>query len=183
MNIIVDYRQKLTFFIGLLLIAGCTAANQKKDTEPVKGGEMKLLSSAFEEGEYIPEKYTADGENISPPLEIKDAPSSTESYALVVDDPDAPVGTWVHWVVWNIPADVKNLKQGTAPEGIRGKNDFGNLKYGGPAPPSGTHRYYFKLYALDTMLNITEGSAKEDLLEIIRGHIVERAEIMGKYSR
>ncbi|MEA3506215.1 MAG: YbhB/YbcL family Raf kinase inhibitor-like protein [Elusimicrobiota bacterium] len=144
---------------------------------------MELTSKAFSDGEKIPAKYTADGENISPPFEINNAPREAGCYALISDDPDAPGGTWVHWVIWNIPAGVSSLEEGQTPPGIRGKNDFGNLKYGGPAPPSGTHRYYFKLYALDSELDLPEGSTKEELLEVMDGHVIDSAELMGTYSR
>lgn len=112
------------------------------------GGVMRLTSSAFGDGGRIPAKYTADGDDISPPLYIESVPERTKSLTLVVDDPDAPVGTWDHWVIWNIPADTKEIKEGISPEGISGRNGWGRLGYGGPAPPSGTHRYIFKLYAL-----------------------------------
>ncbi len=110
---------------------------------------MQITSSAFKDREAIPMNYTADGEDISPPLSIRDVPEGTKSLALIVDDPDAPMGTWDHWIVFNIPSDTREIAEGSAPEGIRGMNDFGKLEYGGPAPPSGTHRYKFKIYALD----------------------------------
>ena len=131
---------------------------------------MKLTSSVFKHKEKIPTKYTCDGDDVSPPLKIEEAPEGTKSFALIVDDPDAPVGTWVHWVVWNIPADTKDIAENTAP-GTEGLNDFGKTPYGGPCPPSGTHRYFFKLYALDTELDLTDAK-KKDLEKAMDGHIL-----------
>ncbi len=144
---------------------------------------MRLTSSAFADEGRVPVKYTGDGEDISPPLRIEGVPEEAKSLSLVVDDPDAPVGTWDHWVVWNITPDTGEIKEGITPEGVSGRNDWGRLGYGGPAPLSGTHRYFFKLYALDTMLDIQEGSTKEKLEDAMKGHILKKAVLMGKYSR
>jgi len=150
---------------------------------------MRISSSAFKEGQMISSKYTCDGQDISPPLEWGDAPGGTKSFALICDDPDAPRGIWVHWVVYNIPPDVNNLGENIRAErelanGIRqGSNDWPRIGYGGPCPPSGTHRYYFKLYALDAVLNLNPGATKEQLLKAMTGHILEEAHIMGKYQR
>lgn len=155
-----------------------------------KGGRMmKITSSAFKEGQMIPSRYTCDGQDISPPLEWDQVPDGTKSFALICDDPDAPRGTWVHWVVYDIPPGVKNLPENVRPDrepgsGIRqGKNDWPKIGYGGPCPPSGIHRYYFKLYALDTMLNLKPGATKEQLLQAMKGHILGEAQLMGKYQR
>ncbi|RMD57906.1 YbhB/YbcL family Raf kinase inhibitor-like protein [Candidatus Woesearchaeota archaeon] len=141
---------------------------------------MKLTSKAFKDGEPIPEKYTCEGDDSFPPLEISDVPENTESFALIVDDPDAPMGTWDHLVCWNIPKETRIIE---SPKGILGKNSWGRTDWGGPCPPSGTHRYYFKLYALDSALNLPEGSEKSELLEAMKGHIIEKAELVGKYKR
>ena len=128
---------------------------------------MELKSSAFEAGGMIPKKYTCDGPDASPPLNWSDVPAKAKSLALIVDDPDAPMGTWVHWVAWNIPPDARSLDEGvpkkdSLPNGMKqGTTDFRSIGYGGPCPPSGTHRYFFKLYALDTALNLPPSTTKK----------------------
>jgi len=144
---------------------------------------MKLTSEAFEEDGRIPEKYTCDGEDVSPPLNIHDVPEGTESLVLVMDDPDAPMGVFDHWLVWNIPPDTEKIEEGRQPRGVAGKNDFGNLGYGGPCPPSGTHTYRFKLYALDYKLEFGKGVTKKDLQNEMEDHILEMTMLRGKYSR
>ncbi len=151
--------------------------------------EIKVTSSAFEEGGMIPAKYTCDEEDVSPPLAWDSAPDGTKSFALICDDPDAPMGTWVHWVLFNLPAGVSELSENVPPEselddGSRqGTNDFGRIGYGGPCPPGGTHRYYFKLYALDIVIELEAGARKPQLLEAMEGHILSEGQLMGKYSR
>ncbi len=151
--------------------------------------KLSVTSPAFEHGGKIPPQYTADGADISPPLQWQGVPSEARSLALICDDPDAPMGTWVHWLVWNIPPDSTGLPEGvpaemTLEDGARqGKTDFGRVGYGGPAPPSGTHRYYFKVYALDTMLNLPAGATKPQLEKAMQGHIIAQGELMGTYSR
>ncbi len=150
---------------------------------------MEIKSPAFEAGGLIPPKYTCDGQDISPPLSWTNVPDHTKSLALICDDPDAPMGTWVHWVIFNLPADLKELPentpfQKTLQNGAKqGKNDFRKIGYGGPCPPSGTHRYFFKLYALDTALNLEAGITKADLLKAMEGHILAESPLMGKYKR
>jgi len=145
---------------------------------------MLIRSTAFKNKEFIPSRYTCDGENINPPLEIIDIPRNTKSLALIVEDPDAPSKTWVHWLVWNIPPEVNNIKEDDdLKEFVRGLNDFGKLEYGGPCPPSGTHRYFFKIYALSKMLDIKEGSSKGELIKEIDKYLIESAELIGLYSR
>jgi Raf kinase inhibitor-like YbhB/YbcL family protein len=155
-----------------------------------KGGEkMQITSSTFTEGSMITAKYTCDGRDISPPLEWKDVPDGAKSFALISDDPDAPVGTWVHWVIYNIPPTVIKFDENMPREkefknGMRqGSNDWPKIGYGGPCPPSGTHRYYFKLYALDTMLGLKPGATKAQLVQAMKDHILAEAQLMGKYSR
>lgn len=146
---------------------------------------MKITCSAFAEGSTIPTQYTADGADLSPPLQWGTAPSGTESLALICDDPDAPRGIWVHWVLFNLPADFCELPEDVAKSvGRQGKNDFGKLGYGGPSPPKGKpHRYFFKLYALDTTLELPEGSTKAQVEHAMKGHIIASAQLMGKYGR
>jgi len=150
---------------------------------------ITITSSAFTEGAMIPKKFTCDAEDISPDLKWSGVPQGAKRLALICDDPDAPVGTWVHWVLFNIPADVTALPAGlpadaTLKNGARhGKNDFRKLGYGGPCPPGGTHRYYFKLYALDTVLTLESGSTKAQLLAAMKGHILAEGQLMGRYKR
>jgi Raf kinase inhibitor-like YbhB/YbcL family protein len=153
------------------------------------GVSMELKSQAFQSGELIPAKYTCDGPDISPPLSWSDPPAGTKSFALISDDPDAPVGTWVHWVIWNIPVSARSLeenlpKKESLPNGAKqGTTDFRRIGYGGPCPPSGTHRYFFKLYALDTTLNLPATTTKKDLEKAMQGRILAQAELIGKYRR
>ena len=156
-----------------------------------KGEDMIITSPAFEYGKGIPEKYTGEGEDISPELTWTNVPPETEVFVLICDDPDAPVGTWVHWVIYDIPAKVTSLKEGI-PMGEdivlrsakQGRNDFGNLGYGGPMPPKGkTHRYFFKLYALDKRTGIKAASTKEIVLRAMEDHILAEATLMGTYIR
>ncbi len=144
---------------------------------------MKLMSSAFRAEEYIPSKYTCDGDNISPSLEISDVSQETESLALVMDDPDAPMGVFTHWIVWNIPKDTTKILEGIKPQGIEGRTDFGRIGYGGPCPPSGDHTYRFKLYALSKKLDLGEGVIKREFEEAIKDCIIEEALLRGKYKR
>ncbi len=131
----------------------------------------------------IPKKYTCDGDDVSPELVFSDIPDGTESLALVMDDPDAPMGTFDHWVVWNIPSDTEKIEEGEEPSGVQGKTGFGKKGYGGPCPPSGVHRYFFKLYALEDTLDLREGSSKKDLEQAMDDLIIEKAVLVGKYSR
>jgi len=150
---------------------------------------ITITSPAFAAGQSIQAKHTCDGQDISPPLAWTEGPAGTKSFALVSDDPDAPVGTWVHWVVWNIPAAARGLAENLAkkhalPDGTRqGTTDFDRVGYGGPCPPSGTHRYFFKLYALDTTLTLPESARKRNLEKSMQGHILARGELIGTYSR
>ncbi len=151
--------------------------------------EIKVESPAFEEGGMIPTKYTCDGQNISPPLTWDSIPDGTKSLALISDDPDAPMGTWVHWVLFNMPPNTKELRENIPAKRIldngakQGITDFRKIGYGGPCPPSGTHRYYFKLYALDTEIHLDAGITKEQLLDAMEGHILAEGQLMGKYKR
>ncbi|MGB2600023.1 MAG: YbhB/YbcL family Raf kinase inhibitor-like protein [Candidatus Omnitrophota bacterium] len=142
---------------------------------------MKITSPEFRNNEDIPLKFTCQGEDISPALKLEDIPQEARSLALIVDDPDAPMGTWVHWVVYDIPA-LPEIEEDTIP-GKQGVNDFGRTNYGGPCPPSGTHRYFFKAYALDTMLGLKEGINKGTLEKAMEGHILDKAELIGLYKK
>jgi len=151
---------------------------------------IELTSKAFREGETIPKEYTGDGKDTSPPLQWGEPPAGAKSFALICDDPDAPRGTWVHWVLFNLPPETRQLAEATSTqEGLsngarQGKNDFGKVGYGGPAPPRGKpHRYFFKLYALDTMLDLPAGSTKAQLVDAMKGHVLAEGQLLGKYSR
>jgi len=147
---------------------------------------MKITSPTFENNKNIPSKYTCDGKNVSPPLIFSEIPENTKSLVLIMDDPDAvkPAGkVWDHWIIFDIPRGTKEIPEGREPRGMHGKGTSGNLKYHGPCPPDGEHRYYFKLYALNTELNLSEGSAKSEIEKAMKGHIIEKAELIGKYNK
>jgi Raf kinase inhibitor-like YbhB/YbcL family protein len=151
--------------------------------------QIQLKSSVFKEGGIIPKRYTCDGQNISPPLEWEAVPGGTESLALIVDDPDATTGTWVLWVLFNLPPEIKELPEPIPPEKVlpngakQGMNDFHRIGYGGPCPPKGTHSYYFKLYALDATLDLAPGITKAQLLEVIDNHVLAVGTLIGKYRK
>ncbi len=150
---------------------------------------MKIESSAFTSGQPIPQKYTCQGADISPALSWSDVPQNAKTLALITDDPDAPAGVWVHWVIYNLPAQTHSLPEAVpkteqALGALQGKNDFGKIGYGGPCPPPGKpHRYFFKLYALDTPLNLPVGATKQNVEKAMQGHVVAHAELMGIYQR
>lgn len=180
----------IAFALVFILVA--CGRGQATPSSPTQGGKMMaftLTSPAFTQNGTIPSKYTCDGQDISPPLAWHDPPTGTQSFALIADDPDAPMRTWVHWVIYNIPDDARELSEGIPqdaelPDGSRqGKNSWPKTGYGGPCPPSGTHRYFFKLYALDIVLDLESGANKKQLLRAMEGHILAETELMGKYSR
>ena len=152
---------------------------------------LEITSSAFDDQGTIPKQYTADGQDVSPPLSWSGVPEGSQSLAMICDDPDAPVGTWVHWVIWNIPGEETGLKEAISPRerelangAAQGTNDFRKIGYGGPAPPRGpAHRYFFKLYALDTSLNLGPGAKKDELERAMQGHVLAEAELVGRYGR
>ena len=154
-----------------------------------KNMEIKITTRAFVPGGKIPGKYTCDGLDVSPPLAWTSVPEGTKTFALICDDPDAPMGTWVHWVLFNLPADIQELPENIPPErelesgAKQGMNDFRKIGYGGPCPPGGTHRYYFKIYALDTELDLEVGATKRELLKAMEGHILAEGQLMGRYER
>ncbi len=174
MNVIMYLMILLVLFV--LLLAGCTTKN-----EVITMDTLEVASPAFENNGFIPAKYTCQGEDINPPLVIKNIPEGTKSLVLFVDDPDAPMGTWVHWVVWNINI-TGEIKEDTIP-GVQGMNDFGRLDYGGPCPPSGVHRYFFKVYALDCLLDLPEGSSKKDVESAMQGHVLASGQLVGRYGK
>lgn len=176
--------------LAMVLILGCD--DSAKNQLVAKGDEqmpIEITSPAFEDAGMIPYKYTCDGQNVSPPLKWHGIPQEAKSIAIICDDPDAPMGTWVHWVTWNIPVNSDGLAENIPidkqlPNGTRqGITSFQCHGYGGPCPPSGTHRYYFKLYALDTELEIADTSTKDNLLNAMSGHIIAQGQLMGKYKK
>ncbi|HDQ23159.1 MAG TPA: YbhB/YbcL family Raf kinase inhibitor-like protein [Candidatus Uhrbacteria bacterium] len=145
---------------------------------------MKISSSAFAHNQKIPSQYTCDGANINPPLTISDLPQNAQSLVLIINDPDAPAGDWVHWLVWNINPQTKEIKENSVPPGAtEGITSSGIAGYGGPCPPSGEHRYFFKVYALDTKLNLMTEADKRELLQTMDEHVLDSAELIGLYSR
>jgi Raf kinase inhibitor-like YbhB/YbcL family protein len=144
---------------------------------------MKITSSAFQEGGNIPKKFTCDGSNTSPPLQITGVPSEARSLVLIVDDPDAPSGLFTHWLIWNIPPQISSISEGSAPKGVHGTNDFGKSDYKGPCPPPGTHRYSFKVFALDRELELRGGAKRSQVDAAMKGHVIAQGELMGRYAR
>ncbi len=164
----------------VILLTGC----QKQPFNQI--GNMQILSSEFNNNGSIPGQYTCDGKDINPPLEFKDVPDDAKSLVLIMDDPDAakPAGkVWDHWIVFNISADTKEIKEDQEPVGIHGLGTSNNSKYHGPCPPDGQHRYFFKLYALDIMVDLPQGSTKKQVEEAIAGHILSQAQLIGLYKR
>ncbi|MGC8863059.1 MAG: YbhB/YbcL family Raf kinase inhibitor-like protein [Armatimonadota bacterium] len=175
---------------AVLVIAGwCDLTDRCEARKGAGSRKMTITSTAFVNGGMIPPKYTADGANVSPPLAFSGVPAGTKTLALICDDPDAPHRTWVHWVLFNLPARVTRLPENVPPlpklpsGALQGRNDFGKIGYGGPAPPSGTHRYFFKVYAVDTVLSLEPGATKDRLLKAMDGHILAQGELVGRYSR
>lgn len=184
----------LSFLLAVMLAScGSPAATPPSPTNLVTTTEpnmsIELKSNAFTSGGAIPAQYACTGSDLSPALTWTEPPAGTQSFALIMDDPDAPMGTWVHWVLFNIPASARGLTEGipageTLPDGsMQGRNSSGNLGYNGPCPPSGTHRYFFKLYALDEMLGLSLGADKGELLKAMEGHTLGQGELMGTFSK
>jgi Raf kinase inhibitor-like YbhB/YbcL family protein len=145
---------------------------------------MKLTTKAFSELRPIPERFTTDGKNVNPPLAISGVPANAKSLVLIIDDPDAPMGTWSHWLVWNIKPDTTVIKEDSVPSGaVVGRNDAGTAQYVGPSPPRGTHRYLFRLYALDTKLDLPDTADRDTLDQAINGHVIAKTELLGRYAR
>jgi Raf kinase inhibitor-like YbhB/YbcL family protein len=179
----------LSLFGAALLCLGC----MQPSSETLSGGSpmsIELTSPAFQTGAVIPKQCTGDGADQSPPLHWSQPPPGAKSLVLICDDPDAPRGTWVHWLLFNVPAQTHELEEGikaaeSLPNGAKqGKNDFGNIGYGGPAPPKGKpHRYFFKLYALDTTVDLPPGATKAQLEGAMKGHVLAEGQLMGTYRR
>lgn len=195
--------QTALIVIGCSLVIVGSAGCRRKDPLPAEDPArltITLTSTAFQDGGMIPQTFTCDGSDRSPPLEWRGVPEKARSLVLICDDPDAPMGTWSHWVVFNLAPTVKSLKVGVPPDELiardapktdddrmpkarQGTNDFGKLGYGGPCPPSGTHRYFFRLYALDIDLELGSSAKRGEVLEAIKGHILAEGRLMGKYKR
>ena len=167
-----------------VIIAGVSAICLTATATFAAGGaKMKITSSTFQQGSNIPSKFTCDGANTNPPLQISDVPSEAKGLVLIVDDPDAPSGLFTHWTAWNISPQTSTVAEGSTPKGVQGTNDFGKSGYDGPCPPSGTHRYYFKIFALDRELDLAAGAKRGQLDAAMKGHVVAQGELMGRYSR
>jgi len=178
----ISYILLIILIAGIILSGGCLQKDIKtEEIEKFEVGDMRLTSTVFDYGGRIPQKYTCDGEDINPPLVIEDVPADAKTLVLIVDDPDAPMGTWDHWIVWNIPV-IDRIEEDSVP-GTVGVNSWGRNDYGGPCPPSGEHRYFFKLYALDTTLNLDTNSTKKDLERAMEGHVIAQTDLIGVYSR
>lgn len=196
------WKHRLLMLSSAVLLASCLGAGSENSSTAAVPTESHLASqgghamsfavktTAFAEGDEIPKKYTCEGADLSPALNWSDAPAGAQSFALIVDDPDAPVGTWTHWILWNIPASATALPEGVQKveklsDGTRqGRNDFKRIGYGGPCPPPGKpHRYFFKLYALDAILEVQAGAARDELERAMKSHVLSRAELMGTYKR
>jgi len=147
------------------------------------GATMKITSSAFHEGANISSKFTCDGSDTSPPLQIAGVPPGAKSLVLIVDDPDAPGGLFTHWLIWNIPPHTNSIAEGSAPKGVQGANDFGKSGYRGPCPPPGTHRYSFKIFALDRELELGSGAKRSQVDAAMKGHVIAQGELVGRYAR
>jgi len=182
--------KRTLFGIAFLLVGFSGCAQRETEPEPSARQSIELSSTAFHEGETIPKVHTCDGANTSPPLKWSEPPGGTKSFALLCEDPDAPGGLWVHWVLYQLPGEVRQLEEGvptreTLANGAKqGKNDFGKIGYGGPEPPRGqTHRYFFKLYALDTSLDLSPGVTRNQLVAAMKGHVLAKGQLMGRYQR
>ena len=147
------------------------------------GAKLKVTSSAFQEGGNIPSKFTCDGSDTSPSLQVTGVPSEAKSLVLIADDPDAPGGLFTHWLVWNIPSQTNSIAEGSAPNGVQGANDFGKSGYRGPCPPTGTHRYSFKIFALDRELELRSDAKRSQVNAAMKGHVIAQSELVGRYSR
>jgi Raf kinase inhibitor-like YbhB/YbcL family protein len=166
------------------IIAGAIAIAVATTASFAAGGaKMKITSSAFQEGGEIPSKFSRDGGNVNPLLRFEGTPTNAKSLVLIVDDPDAPVGLFTHWLVWNIDPKTTEIPERGVPKGaVQGTNDYPNLGYGGPQPPSGTHRYYFKIFALDQTLDLRSGAKRQEVDKAMSGHVIAQGQLMGRYS-
>lgn len=194
------FLQIVTAFVLLGLPSACAAPESTPGSVPDSSAaqessseegthEFVVESSAYLDGDEIPTRFTCEGEDLSPPIAWNGVPEDAISFALIMEDPDAPIGTWVHWVVYNLPAETIDLSAGVGsgpglPDGaLHGRNDWGDAAYGGPCPPGGTHRYFIYVFALDTVLDLPAGASSADVRDTMKGHILGQAQLMGKYSR
>jgi Raf kinase inhibitor-like YbhB/YbcL family protein len=161
---------------AVILLAGIAAF-------AAETARMKITSSAFHEGGNLSSKFTCDGSDTSPPLQITGVPSGTKSLVLIADDPDAPSGFFTHWLIWNIAPQTTSISEGNPPKGVHGTNDFGKSEYKGPCPPSGTHKYSFKVFALDRELDLRSGAKRSQLDAAMKGHVIAQGELVGRYAR
>ena len=166
-------------------IMGSAAAMLLTVVTAIAAGEarIKVTSSAFQEGGNIPSKFTCDVSDTSPPLQIAGIPSNAKTLVLIADDPDAPGGLFTHWLVWNIPPQTILIAEGSAPKGVQGANDFGKSGYRGPCPPPGTHRYSFKIFALDRELELRSGAKRSQVDAAMKGHVIAQGELIGRYAK
>ncbi len=168
--------------VAIIVLAFIILITTNMKKEKMAMAEIVVKSTAFENDGEIPEKYTCNGDDMIPPLEISGVPSGAKSLALILEDPDAPKGTWYHWIKWNMPPDTKKIDEGEEPMGVGGEGTSGNLSYEGPCPPSGKHRYIFNVYALDIILELDEGSTKKQLGKAMGGHIIGQGKLVGFYG-
>ena len=169
-------RKPITGGAALILIAAITSFAAER-------ARMKITSSVFQDGGNIPAKFTCDGSDTSPPLQITGVPSEAKSLVLIADDPDAPGGLFTHWLVWNIPPQTSSIAESSALKGVYGTNDFGKSGYKGPCPPAGTHRYSFQIFALDRELDLRGGAKRSQVDAAMKGHVIARGELVGRYAR
>jgi Raf kinase inhibitor-like YbhB/YbcL family protein len=171
----------LPFLLAALLVSGCTSTQPE---EVMQMGDLKLTSPAFPDNGDIPAKFTCQGDDVNPQLGIEGVPAGAKSIVLIMDDPDAPMGTWDHWIVFNIAPDTASIAENSVPSGaVQGRNGWGNSEYGGPCPPSGTHRYVFKLYALDTTLQLDQNADKGAVESAMQGHVLAQTKLTGLYGK
>lgn len=180
--------KNVIFIVCLVLVMGfgCNTASQISvdNTNLSNSNTMQISSTAFENNNTIPKDYTCDGANINPPLNFANVPAGTKSLALLVDDSDAPAGTWTHWLLYNMDPSISGISEDSIPgDAVQGTTSFGTAMWGGPCPPSGTHRYFFKLFALDTVLETNQALNATKFSELINGHIIDNAELIGLYNR
>lgn len=178
--------RKTVIIIAIILVFAIAYFLLAKSNEiemPKENNGFSITSPAFQEKTYVPAKYSCDGKNILPPLSISKMPAESKSLILIIDDPDAPRGAWTHLLVWNISPKTTEIKEGEIPPGTIGRNSSGEFRYDGPCPPNGTHRYFFKVYALDTILNLDKNSGADELNKAVFGHILAEANLIGLYKR
>lgn len=180
----------IILILTILILVSCQRSTDTSQDDLLSSqllinqSNMKLTSPVFENNQNIPSKYSCDGEDVNPALQITEVPEATQSLVLIVDDPDAPAGDWVHWLMWNINPQLQEITENSIPQGaVQGTTDFGRTGWGGPCPPSGTHRYQFKLYALDTQLDLEPSAKKKDLEQAMQSHVLDQVVLVGLYQK